>query len=89
MHTTVIICLVGIAADPVDVIVDKDRAAVVKHNCQRVLYSIRLESSGVSIVNNSACSEQSHLSALQARPGENYRGTILSDIAIHPKVPKR
>ena len=36
----------GVEAIPVDVIADKDRAAVVKHGSQRVLYSVRLESSG-------------------------------------------
>jgi hypothetical protein len=36
----------GIEAIPVDVIANKDGAKIIEHNGRRVLYSVRLDSSG-------------------------------------------
>ena len=45
MHTALsFYALVGIEADPVDVVVDEDRAKVVEPGGRRVLHSVRLES---------------------------------------------
>jgi hypothetical protein len=44
MHTASSYALVGIEADPVDVIVNEDSATVVEPGSRHVLHSVRLES---------------------------------------------